>query len=657
MYVSAITKEGTSSAARMFGLLRSRTIMACTLLAAALSIVSPATGAERPPVMGRNAGVSAGHPLTTAAAFEILTRGGNAFDAGVAALLVGGVVEQDLYSLGGEALVLVYPRTSGKVVSVVGQGWAPRGATIDWYTSRGKSLAGEGLDPAVIPGALDAALTVLERWGTMSFAQVAGRAIEYAEQGFPLRPRTAEAIEGNLKFFENWPDNQRYWLKADRSMYKPGETIKLPTLARTLTRMVEAERAAASQGRAAGIRAARDRFYKGDLAQEMVAFLKQHQTPFELADFAEFYSKIEEPAVVNYRGYDVYKHSFGSQGPVLLQTLNILETFDLKAMGHNSADYLHTLVEALKLAYADRDTYYGDPEFVQVPTEGLLSKAYAAERAKLIDPKHASRAFVAGNPLPYDAKVKQWTYWVANIQDASKPDQPAPEAEPIRGTPTGAAPSPTVTGTAPGPTGDSTGTNKDTTHIAIIDQDGNIFDSTPSGGWIGGAVILGETGIGMSVRGEQFWLDKTRAAQLRPRSRPRYTLTPSIVLRNGEPLMGIGTPGGDNQDQTILQAFLNLVEFWPDWYPNMHEAFEWPRVQTLHFYGSFWPHKEGFNKLNLESSLPEAVIQDLRDRGHDVSTVKPFGVTGCATAVLLDPATANRIAGADARRDCYALAY
>ncbi|WP_048710148.1 gamma-glutamyltransferase family protein, partial [Microvirga massiliensis] len=467
MCVSDITQDRTSSAARMVGLLRSRTIMACTLLAAALSLGSPATGAERPPVMGRNAGVSAGHPLTTAAAFEILTRGGSAFDAGVAALLVGGVVEQDLYSLGGEALVLVYPRTSGKVVSIVGQGWAPRGATIDWYTSRGKSLAGEGLDPAVIPGALDAALTVLERWGTMSFEQVAGRAIEYAEQGFPLRPRTAEAIEGNLKFFENWPDNQRYWLKADRAMYKPGETIKLPTLARTLTRMVEAERAAASQGRAAGIRAARDRFYKGDIAQEMVAFLKAHQTPFELADFAEFYSKVEEPAVVNYRGYDVYKHSFGSQGPVLLQTLNILETFDLKAMGHNSADYLHTLVEALKLAYADRDTYYGDPEFVQVPAEGLLSKTYAAERAKLIDPKHASRAFVAGNPLPYDAKVKQWTYWAANIQDASKPDQPAPEAEPIRGTPTGAAPNPTVTGKAPGPTGDSTGTNKDTTHIAI----------------------------------------------------------------------------------------------------------------------------------------------------------------------------------------------
>ena len=589
--------------------------------------------AERPPVMGPNGGVSAGHPLTTAAAFEVLTRGGNAFDAGVAALLVGGVVEQDLFSLGGEGLVLVYPRSTGKVVSVVGQGWAPKGATIDWYASRGKNLDGAGLDPAVIPGALHAALTVLERWGTMSFEDVSARAIDYAAQGFPMRPLTARAIEGNLKFFQGWPDNQRYWLKPDGSMYKPGETIKLPTLARTLTRMVEAERANKSKGRVAGITAARDRFYKGDIAREMVAFLQQHQAPFELTDFADFFAKVEEPAMTTYRGYEVYKHSFGSQGPVLLEALNILEQFDLRSMKHNSADYIHTVVEALKLAYADRDSYYADPEFVQVPAEGLLSKAYAKERAKLIDPKHASRAFIAGNPLPFDSKVKEWKYWVANIADGARPGQPVPDAEPIRGT------------------------IKDTTHISVIDKNGNMFDSTPSGGWIGGAVILGETGIGMSVRGEQFWLDKTRAAQLRPRARPRYTLTPSIVLRNGQPFMALGTPGGDNQDQTILQAFLNVVEFWPDWYPNLHAAFEWPRVQTLHFYGSFWPHSAGFNKLNVESTIPDIVFKDLQMRGHDVSRVRQFSISSCATAVLIDPASGNRIAGADPRRDCYAMAY
>ncbi len=448
-----------------------------------------------------------------------------------------------------------------------------------------------------------------------------------------MRPRTVQAIKGNLRFFEKWPDNQRYWLKPDGAMYQPGETITLPTLAHTLKRMVAAERESSTRGRSAGIVAARDRFYKGDVAREMVSFLQQHHTPFELGDFSEFVAKIEEPAKTTYRGYEVYKHSFGSQGPVLLEALNMLEQFDLKAMKHNSAAYIHTVIEALKLAYADRDSYYADPEFVEIPGEGLLSKAYAKERAKLIETRRASRAFIAGNPLPFDSKVKTWNYWVANITDGTKTGLAPPDAEPIRGT------------------------IRDTTHIAVIDKDGNIFDSTPSGGWIGGAVILGETGIAMSVRGEQFWLDKTRAAQLRPRARPRYTLTPSIVLRNGQPFLALGTPGGDNQDQTILQAFLNIVEFWPDWYPNLHEAFEWPRVQTLHFYGSFWPHGAGFNKLNVESTIADAVFKDLLARGHDVSKIRPFSIAGCATAVLIDPATGNRIAGADPRRDCYAIAY
>jgi gamma-glutamyltranspeptidase/glutathione hydrolase len=611
-----------------------RVLLAILAAVALLAADLPGTdsrAAERPPVAGRNGGISAGHPLTAAAGFEILTRGGNAFDAGVAALLVGGVVEQDFYSLGGEGLVLVYPRSTGKVVAVVGQGWAPKGATIDWYNAHNKTLNGEGLDPAVVPGALHAALTVLEQWGTMSFEQVAARAIEYAEQGFPLRPRTAQAIEKNLTFFKDWPDNQAYWLKPDGSMYKAGETIKLPTLARTLRKMVEAERTAKAKGRAAGIVAARDRFYKGDIARDMVAFLQLHQAPFDISDFAEFYAKIEQPSMTTYRGYEVYKHSFGSQGPVLLESLNILEQFDLHAMKHNSADYIHTVIEAMKLAYADRDTYYGDPAFVETPAQGLLSKEYAKERAKLINPKVASRAFVAGDPMRFDPKVKQWNYWTANLAEAT-PSPRLPDPERVSGA-------------------------KDTTHISIIDKDGNIFDSTPSGGWIGGAVILGNTGIAMSVRGEQFWLDKTRAAQLRPRARPRYTLTPSIVLRNGQPFMALGTPGGDNQEQTILQAFLNIVEFWPDWYPNLHEAFEWPRVQTLHFYGSFWPHDSGFNKLNLESNIPDDVFKELQARGHDVSKIKPFSIASCATAVMIDPASGNRIAGADARRDCYAMAY
>jgi gamma-glutamyltranspeptidase/glutathione hydrolase len=610
--------------------------LAVAALTATFVVVGPTAvprAADRPTVAGRNGAVSAGHPLTSAAAFEVLLKGGNAFDAGVAAMLVGGVVEQDFYSLGGEGLVLVYPQRERRVTSIVGQGWAPKGATIEWYTSRGKNLNGIGLDPAVVPGAVHAALTVLERWGTMTFEQVSMRAVEYAERGFPLRPRTATAIENNRKFIDTWPDNKRTWVKPDGTAYKAGDTIKLPDLAGTLSLMVEAERKAKKKGRAAGIAAARDRFYKGDIAREMVAFLKDHQAPWELEDFAEYFARVEQPAMTTYRGYDVYKQSFGSQGPVLLEALNILEQFDLKSMHRNSGPYLHTVVEALKLAYADRDSYYGDQAFIQSPAEGLLSKEYAKERARQIDAQQASKSYLAGDPLRFDSKVKTWNYWIAHLPNATEPQHPAP-VEDL-----------------------TAGVVKDTTHIAVIDREGNVFDSTPSGAWLPTSPILGRTGIAMSVRGESFWLDASRADQLRPRSRPRYTLTPTIVLHDGQPFLAIGTPGGDNQEQTILQALLNIVEFWPEWYPNLHEAFRWPRVQTLHFYGSFWPHPAGFNKLNVESDMPEAVYEELKTKGHDVSKIAPVSIPGCATAVLIDPGTGNRIAGADPRRDCYAMAY
>ncbi|MEO5761549.1 MAG: gamma-glutamyltransferase family protein [Vicinamibacteria bacterium] len=617
----------------------------------ARDLSQPRPPALRPLVAGPNAGVSTGHPLTTVAALQILLKGGNAFDAGVASLLVGGVVEQDLYSLGGEALVLVYPKKEGKVTSVVGQGWAPKAVDVDWYLSRNKTLQGAGLDPAVIPGALHAALTVLEKWGTMSFVDVSRSAIGYAEGGFPMRQSTADGILRQLDFFKKWPDNQRYWQKADGSTYKTGETIKLPTLARTLKRMVEAERLAKAKGRAAGIVAARDRFYKGDIAAEMVAFLQKNGAPFDRTDFADFYARIEEPATTTYRGYTVYKHGFTSQGPVLLQTLNILENFDLVAMKHDSAAYIHTVTEAMKLAYADRDSFYADTQFVKVPAEGLLSKAYAKERAALIDPRHASKSFIAGDPLKYDTKVKDWPFAKFNIPDGTTALATSPLLETMMAASTLEDDGLWSRGL------DSAGVSKDTTHMAIIDKAGNVFDATPSGGWIPGGVILGDTGIGMSIRGEQFWLDKTRANQIRPHARPRYTLTPSLVFKGDTPLMALGTPGGDNQDQTILESFLNVVEFWDDWYPNIHQAFEWPRFQTLHFHGSFWPHTAGFNKLNLEAAIPDSVFEELKAMGHDVSRLRLYGMSGCSTAVMIDPKTQNRVAGADPRRDCYAIAY
>ena len=604
-----------------------------SLVSAAITVAIGSTpvgiASQRPLVSGRTAGVSAGHPLTTAAAVEILQQGGNAFDAGVAAMLVGAVVEQDLYGFGGEGLVLVYPRKDRTVTSVVGQGWAAKAATIDWYTSRNKTLAGDGLDPVVVPGAPHAALTVLERWGTMPFAKVAARAIAYARDGFPLRPRTASTIERQKAFISRWPTNQKTWLRPDGSFYKPGDTIALPELGATLQKMADAEKAADSRGRVAGIQAARDRFYKGDIAQEMVRFLRENGTPFDTSDFAEYFARVEAPASVTYRGLTVYKHAFNSQGPALLQSLNILENFDLKAMGHNSADYLHVVTEAMKMAYADRDSYYGDPDFVKVPAKGLLSKEYAKLRAGQIDMLHAAARQVAGDPLPFDPDVKSWPYWIAGKGPAGVPPQP----------------------------GDDDPSLKDTTHISVIDKDGNAFDATPSGGWITGGVVAGSTGVALSTRGEQFWLDKTRAAQLRPRSRPRYTLTPSLVLRDGEPYLALGTPGGDNQEQTILQAFLNIVEFQDKWYPNLHTAFELPRIQTFHFLSSFWPHRIEANRLDLEGGISADVLASLKARGHDVRMVPAVSISGCATAVMIDPKTGSRIAGADPRRDCYAWAY
>lgn len=606
--------------------------------------------AQRPPVMGRNAGVSAGHPLVTSAAMEILQQGGNAFDAGVAALLVGGVVEQDLYSLGGEALMLVYPQSERSVTSIVGQGWAAKGATVDWYTSRNRTLEGSGLDPVVVPGAIHGALTVLEKWGTMSLAQVSARAIEYARDGFALRPRTARSIAGQRRFIDQWPSNQKNWLKPDGSLYQAGDTIALPDLAATLQKLVDAERATLGSGRTAAIVAARDRFYKGDIAREIVAFLTQHGMPWDDSDFADFYARVEPATSITYRGYQVYKQGFNSQGPSMLQALNILETFDLQKMGHNSADYLHVVTEAMKMGYADRDTYYADPAFVDIPQTGLLSKAYAKQRAGQIDMAKAQTEQVAGDPLPFDDKVKAWKFWRAGHSPAGG------QASESRRSSAGAKAEGAKEGGHVEP-GDTDHSLKDTTHIAIIDKAGNVFDSTPSGGWITGGVIAGNTGIGLSTRGEQFWLDRDRAAQLRPRSRPRYTLTPSLVLKNGQPFLALGTPGGDNQEQTILQALLNVLEFPDKWYPNLHTAFELPRLQTFHFLGSFWPHRIDANRLDLETGIAPVVFESLKTRGHNVQMVAPFSISGCATAVMIDLRTGTRIAGADPRRDCYAAAY
>jgi gamma-glutamyltranspeptidase/glutathione hydrolase len=378
-------------------------------------------------------------------------------------------------------------------------------------------------------------------------------------------------------------------------MVPPGETIKLPSLANTLKKMVEAERAAKSKGRAAGIAAARDRFYKGDIADDMVAFLTKHEAPFDKSDFAEFFAKVEKPAMTTYRGYEVYKQSFGSQGPVLLEALNILEQFDLQSMKRNSGPYLHTVVEALKLAYADRDTYYGDPKFSKIPADTLLGKPYAEQRRKLIG-EQASLEFRPGkigdNPPvhPFYSDIARY-----KIPDALM--------------------------------------NKDTTCVDAIDKDGVLFSATPSGAWMP-SYLAGDTGIPLTQRAESFLLVPGHPNELAGGKRPRVTLSPTLVTNPDGTMIALSTPGGDNQDQSLLQVLMYAAFFGM----NAERAVEAPRFQSEHLVSSFDNHAMSPGKLLLDERLDPAVIMELQHRHHIIEMRTRYGSGAAPVIIRITPA-------------------
>ena len=531
----------------MLTIARVRLRIAVAALTAAFVIAGPTAlfprAADRPTVAGPNGAVSAGHPLTSAAAFEVLVKGGNAFDAGIAAMMVGGVVEQDLYSLGGEGLVLVYPQRERKVTSIVGQGWAPKAATIEWYTSRGKNLSGIGLDPAVVPGVVHAALTVLERWGTMTFEQVSLRAIEYAERGFPLRPQDGRRHRRQPQVHRcvarqpaQLAEARWHGLQGRGHDQAAGSRPHLVLDGRGGTQGEEEGSRRRHRRRPRSLLQGRHRPRDGRLpegargalgARRLLRVLRQDRAAGDddLSRLRRLQALVRQPGPGSARG---------AQHPRAVRPeVDAAQQRPLPAHRRRGAQArLRRSRQLLRRPGIRRES-----------GEGLLSKEYAKERARQIDAQQASKAYLAGDPLRFDSKVKSWNYWIANLPDATQEPQPAKEEDL------------------------TAGVVKDTTHISVIDREGNVFDSTPSGAWIPTSPILGRTGIAMSVRGESFWLDPSRADQLRPRSRPRYTLTPTIVLRNGQPFLAIGTPGGDNQEQTILQSFLNIVEFWPERYP------------------------------------------------------------------------------------------
>jgi gamma-glutamyltranspeptidase/glutathione hydrolase len=557
--------------------------------------------------------VAAGRTFTVDAGARILASGGNAIDAGVASIFAAAVVEISHFGLGGEAPIIIYSERDKKVIVISGQGPAPRAATPELFA--GKSIIpGNGPLGATIPAAVDSASIALARYGTKSLSEVLAPAIELAD-GFPMYEFLHHYLETERAATEvyAWSKSTYY---PDGRITPTGEMFRQPNLAATLRAMAAGEKEALTHGapREAAIEAGRDVFYKGPIAREMTSAVREAGGVMTEEDLSSYHGRIEEPAVAPYRGYTIYKAGFWTQGPALLQTLRILQGFDLHAMGQGSADALHTTVEAIKLAYADRDRYYGDPDFARVPGEMLLSEPYARMRRALIDGHRASLEQRPGDPIRGTAEL-------APGLDAARP--PAPASTPLKET-------------------------GDTTSVQAADAQGNLFSATPSSGWLlGGAFVAGRTGVPMSNRMQAFSLEPGSPNLVAGGKRPRTTLTPTIVLKDDRPFLAIGTPGGDSQDQQILLVLLNIIDFGMD----VQAAIEAPRVNSLHPVSSFEEHRALPGVLEAEATLPPSVLAELTARGHVLRMRPANGISTGVVAAGIDPATGRLRGGADLRRE------
>jgi gamma-glutamyltranspeptidase / glutathione hydrolase len=568
----------------------------------------------RPVIRGRTWAVSTMKAEATRAAEKILLAGGNAFDAAVAAQAVLGQVDPAMNGVGSDTELLLYDAKTKQVVSINGEGPAPRLATIDWYKTNygGKLPNSDSLLSAIVPGTVDAWYILLDRWGTMSFAQVLEQAIDMAENGFPLSDGLAKTMASQK--LTKYPTSRKLY---QATVHQEGEIFRNPDLARTLRKLVDAEKQNASKGRHEALKAARDRFYKGDIAQAMAKFSEENGGLFRYNDFAAYTAQVETPVSVDYRGYRVYKNASASQGPAELIMLNLLEGYDLRAMGHNSADYIHTSVEALKLAFADREKYLGDMDFIQIPFAGLLSKDYAQDRRKLIDPTHASMELRPGAPERFMARTSASNRPVSVTLD-----------------------------------GDASHLG-DTSYIAIIDKDRNVISFEPSlhSGW-GTGVVMGDLGFIFTCRGDYYSLVPGEANALEPGKRPRSTLQSTLVMKSGQPFMIVGSPGGDDQVFRTLQTLLNVVDFGM----NVQEAIEAPRWATRSFPASPFPHTMYPGEMSVEQRVPAAVRAALIARGHKLKVAGPWTM-GSLAAIVVDPKTGVLSAGTDPRVDAYAIAW
>ncbi len=570
----------------------------------------------RPVIRGRHAAVASMKAEATEAARRILDAGGNAFDAAVGGQAALAVTDFSLNGMGSDAVLLIYNAKDKKVYSVNAEPRAPKLATIEWYQKNngGKIPQSDGLLSGGIPGVVDAWYTLLDRWGTMSFEQVLQPAIDLAENGFPLSEYGASYIAETKKILK-YPTTVKIYMPNGRPP-KAGEILKNPDLARTLKKLVEAEKANQAKGRHEALKAARDRFYKGDIAKELAAFSEAHGGLFRYEDFAEYTAEVESPVSINYRGYQIYKNPSSSQGPTELIALNLLEGYDLKGMGLNSPDYLHTSAEAVKLAMGDRDKYLGDMDYIKIPYDGLLSKDYARERRKLIDPTKASLELRPGSPEKF--------------ADSSPLDRPVHEVL----------------------DGDARH-DGDTSYIAVVDKDRNMVSFEPSlHDLFGTGVVMGNTGLIFNCRGDYYSLVRGEANALEPGKRPRSTLQSTLIMKDGQPYAILGSPGGDDQVIRTIQTLINMIDFGM----NIQQAIEAPRWSSRAFPASPFPHTMHPGDLAVESRIPESTQQALTSRGHKLRVDPPWSL-GSNAGIVLDVNTGVLSAGADPRVDAYAWAW
>ena len=537
---------------------------------------------RRPLVMGTHGAITSGHYLATAAGHRIAQQGGNAIDIAAAVGLCLSVLEPQECTPGGEVPMLVYSARERKTRAISGVGWSPKALTIDWCQEQKIDLIpGDGYIPACVPAVVGTWALALQRFGTMSFAQVVEPAIQLADEGFPMYAALQGTISGcRDRFLKLYPTSAEVYLTG-REAPQVGARFRNPDLAEVFRTLCRAEADQAHRGRLAGVEAARDAFYKGPIAERIAGFIRDNPVEDDTGcvrpglltfeDFAEWRAAVEEPVSLRYRGLDVHKCSSWTQGPVFLQQLSLLAGMDLRAMGLNSPEYIHARIECAKLAFADREAYYGDPLFDDVPFDLLLSEGYAAQRRALVG------------------------------ETASPGLRPGSLAEPPPADPF----------THPG----------DTTHLDVIDAEGNMVSATPSGGWISASPVISGLGFPLGTRAQMFFLEPGRPNALAGHKRPRATLTPTLVTKNGDPLMVFGARGGDTQDQTTIQFFLAHMEFGLD----LQQALDVPTFWIEDFPCSFYPRQANPGSVVVENTLDPAVIAALRARGHTVTSV-PVGL-------------------------------